>query len=278
MPTSKPLRQWLASIDEMHEVAIDPLYGWNDPNRRAATLLRADPTATADALTRRLGRRENAEWSEAWRDAAGAAAEAIRGELAEITGPSEPGVHAALGGLYADGDLVYTASSMPIRDQEAYVPSGPARVRFLCNRGANGIDGLVSSGIGAAKSSGQPTWLVLGDLCLYHDMNGLSALRGVDAPVRIVVINNGGGGIFEFLPQAELIERDEFEPLFGTPSGVSVERIAALHGIAHRRIDDLAELADLPRESRVIAEVPVDRRENVAVHRRIADAVAAAVA
>jgi 2-succinyl-5-enolpyruvyl-6-hydroxy-3-cyclohexene-1-carboxylate synthase len=109
-------------------------------------------------------------------------------------------------------------------------------------------------------------------------MNGLSALRGVDAPVRIVVINNGGGGIFEFLPQAELIERDEFEPLFGTPSGVPVERIAALHGIAHRRIDDLAELADLPRESRVIAEVPVDRRENVAVHRRIADAVAAAVA
>jgi 2-succinyl-5-enolpyruvyl-6-hydroxy-3-cyclohexene-1-carboxylate synthase len=278
MPTSKPLRQWLASIDEMHEVAIDPLYGWNDPNRRAATLLRADPTATADALTRRLGRRENAEWSEAWRDAAGAAADAIRGALGQIPGPSEPGVHAALGGLYADGDLVYTASSMPIRDQEAYVPSGPARVRFLCNRGANGIDGLVSSGIGAAKSSGQPTWLVLGDLCLYHDMNGLSALRGVDAPVRIVVINNGGGGIFEFLPQAELIERDEFEALFGTPSGVSVERIAALHGIAHRRIDDLAELADLPRESRVIAEVPVDRRENVAVHRRIADAVAAAVA
>jgi 2-succinyl-5-enolpyruvyl-6-hydroxy-3-cyclohexene-1-carboxylate synthase len=278
MPTSKPLRQWLASIDEMHEVAIDPLYGWNDPNRRAATLLRADPTATADALTRRLGRRENAEWSEAWRDAAGAAADAIRGALGQIPGPSEPGAHAALGGLYADGDLVYTASSMPIRDQEAYVPSGPARVRFLCNRGANGIDGLVSSGIGAAKSSGQPTWLVLGDLCLYHDMNGLSALRGVDAPVRIVVINNGGGGIFEFLPQAELIERDEFEPLFGTPSGVSVERIAALHGIAHRRIDDLAELADLPRESRVIAEVPVDRRENVAVHRRIADAVAAAVA
>jgi 2-succinyl-5-enolpyruvyl-6-hydroxy-3-cyclohexene-1-carboxylate synthase len=278
MPTSKQLRQWLASIDDLQEVAIDPLYGWNDPNRRAASLLRADPTPTADALSRRLGRRENAEWSAAWRDAAGAAAEAIRGALAEITGPSEPGVQAALGRLYADGELVYTASSMPIRDQEAYVPSGPTRVRFLCNRGANGIDGLVSSGIGAAAASGRPTWLVLGDLCLYHDMNGLSALRGVDAPVRIVVVNNGGGGIFEFLPQAELIERDEFEAMFGTPSGVSVERIAALHGIAHRRIDDLAELADLPRESRVIAEVPVDRRENVEIHRRIAEAVAAAVA
>jgi 2-succinyl-5-enolpyruvyl-6-hydroxy-3-cyclohexene-1-carboxylate synthase len=92
-----------------------------------------------------------------------------------------------------------------------------------------------------------------------------------------VVLDNGGGGIFEFLPQAGLIERDEFEALFGTPSGVTVERIAALHGIPYRRIDDLDELRDLPRETRVIAEVPVDRRENVAVHRRIAEAVADAM-
>jgi 2-succinyl-5-enolpyruvyl-6-hydroxy-3-cyclohexene-1-carboxylate synthase len=118
---------------------------------------------------------------------------------------------------------------------------------------------------------------VLGDLCLYHDMNGLSALGDASSPVRIVVIENRGGGIFEFLPQAELIERDEFEALFATPSGVSVKRVAALHGLAHVRIDDLDQLRDLPRESAMIAEIPVDRRDNVAVHRRIADAVAAAV-
>ena len=278
MPTSKPLRQWLGSLEGLHEVAIDPIYGWNDPNRRAATILRADPTRVAEALSRRLGRRENAEWTGAWRHLAGVAASAIKDALAETDGPTEPGVHAALGRLYADGDVVYTASSMPIRDQEAFLASGPARVRLLCNRGANGIDGLVSSGIGAAAASGHATWIVVGDLCLYHDMNGLSALRDVDAPVRIVVINNNGGGIFEFLPQAELIERDEFEALFATPSGVSVERIAALHGLPFRRIDALEELVNLQRETRVIAEVPVERRDNVAVHRRIAHAVATAVA
>jgi 2-succinyl-5-enolpyruvyl-6-hydroxy-3-cyclohexene-1-carboxylate synthase len=277
MPTSKPLRRWLASLDDLYEVAVDPLYGWNDPNRRASALVRSAPTPTAEALSARLGRRDNAEWLDAWSDAAGAAAAAIEASLAELDGPTEPGVHAALGSLYADGELVYTASSMPIRDQEAFVAAGPARVRFLCNRGANGIDGLVSSAIGAAAASGRPAWIVLGDLCLYHDMNGLSALRDASSPVRIVVIDNGGGGIFEFLPQAELIGRDEFEALFATPSGVSVDRIAGLHGLAHARIDDLDQLRDLPRESAVIAEVPVDRRDNVAVHRRIADAVAAAV-
>jgi 2-succinyl-5-enolpyruvyl-6-hydroxy-3-cyclohexene-1-carboxylate synthase len=182
-----------------------------------------------------------------------------------------------LGRLYADGDLVYTASSMPIRDQEAFVASGPARVRFLCNRGANGIDGFVSSAIGAAVASASPAWIVLGDLCLYHDMNGLSTLNDVSSPVRIIVIENRGGGIFEFLPQAELIDRDEFEALFATPSGVTVERIAALHELAYTRIEQLDDLRDLPREARVVAEVRVDRRDNVAVHRRIAEAVATAV-
>lgn len=277
MPTSAPLRQWLASLDGLREIVVDPFHGWNDPNRTASALLRAAPDPTADALSARLGRRENAAWTEAWKRAAAAAADAIEDALGRVDGPSEPGVHAALARLYADGDLVYTASSMPIRDQEAFVPSGPARARFLCNRGANGIDGLVSSGIGAAVATGRPTWIVLGDLCLYHDMNGLSALRAATAPVRIVAIENRGGGIFEFLPQAEQVDREEFEALFAAPSGVEIERGAALHGIEHVLVEDLDQLADLARHNRVIAEVRVDRRENVAIHRRIADAAAAAL-
>jgi len=277
MPTSKPLRRWLGSLAELHEVVIDPLYGWNDPNRRAAAFLRTDPGLTAAALASRLGHRENADWIEAWTEAADAAAGAIRESLAGISGPTEPGLHDALGRLYADGELVYTASSMPIRDQEAFVASGPARVRFLCNRGANGIDGLLSSGIGAAAAAGQPTWIVVGDLCLYHDMNGLSALRDVATPVRVVVINNDGGGIFEFLPQAELIDREEFEALFATPSGLSAERIAGLHGIPYVRVEDLAELGRVPREGHALVEVPVDRQENVAIHQRLAEAATAAL-
>ena len=95
---------------------------------------------------------------------------------------------------------------MPIRDQEAFLAAGDADVLFLCNRGANGIDGLVSSGIGAAQASGRPTTIVTGDLGLLHDIGGLAALRDVETPVRIVVIDNDGGGIFHFLPQEQALD------------------------------------------------------------------------
>ena len=113
---------------------------------------------------------------------------------------------------------------MPIRDQEAFLPPSETDALFLCNRGANGIDGLVSSGIGAAHASGRPTTIVTGDLGLLHDIGGLAALRDVSTPVRIVVINNDGGGIFGFLPQAEALPSDEFEALLGTPRGVDVAK------------------------------------------------------
>jgi 2-succinyl-5-enolpyruvyl-6-hydroxy-3-cyclohexene-1-carboxylate synthase len=276
MPTCKPLRQWLGSLEGLRQIVVDPAFGWNEPSLRAESMVRADPARLASGLAERLERSEASRgaegpWPTAWLRSAAAAADAIEASLAELDRPTEPGVHAALGRLYADGDLVYTASSMPIRDQEAFLPPGPARVRFLCNRGANGIDGLVSSALGAAAASGRPTWVVLGDLGLYHDMNGLAALHGVEAPVRIVVLNNGGGGIFEFLPQAEALDRDEFEALLGTPLNLEIRRIAALYGIEHRPIESLDDLADLTSADRAIAEVPIDRLENLSLHRRLAE-------
>jgi 2-succinyl-5-enolpyruvyl-6-hydroxy-3-cyclohexene-1-carboxylate synthase len=257
---------------------VDPGFGWNEPTRRAETVIRGDSAATAAGLAERLTPPDPEIWTAQWLRSAGEAAEAIEAELDRLDQPSEPGLQAALGRLYSDGDLVYTASSMPIRDQECFLAPAPARVWFLCNRGANGIDGLVSSGIGAAAATGRPTWIVTGDLGLYHDMNGLAALHAVETPVRIVVPNNSGGAIFEFLPQAELIDRDEFESLFATPVPLSIERIANLYGLAYRRVDDLGGLAGAAREPRAIIEVPVDRSGNVALHRRLAEAGAAALA
>ena len=137
---------------------------------------------------------------------------------------SEPALHRALGAAHRDGDLVYTASSMPIRDQEAFLAAADTDALFLCNRGSNGIDGLISSGIGAAHASGRPTTIVSGDLGLLHDIGGLAALRDVSTPVRIVVIDNGGGGIFHFLPQEQALGGEEFEALLGTPRGVTPRR------------------------------------------------------
>jgi 2-succinyl-5-enolpyruvyl-6-hydroxy-3-cyclohexene-1-carboxylate synthase len=278
MPTCKPLRAWLAGLDDTRQVVVDPHGGWNEPSRRAETILRTDPAAVADGVSRLLTGSGDPDWAATWTGAADAAERAIEAELRSLTEPTEPAVHAALGELYADGDLVYTASSMPIRDQEAFLKSGPADVRFLCNRGANGIDGLISSGIGAALAGARPTWIVTGDLGLYHDMNALAILRAARVPVRIVVLNNDGGGIFEFLPQAEQVSREEFEAIFGTPLGLDLERVAALYELRYERVEDLSDLPAATQSSALI-EVPVpDRRRNVGVHRRLAEAATAAVA
>jgi 2-succinyl-5-enolpyruvyl-6-hydroxy-3-cyclohexene-1-carboxylate synthase len=182
-----------------------------------------------------------------------------------------------LGAAHADGDLVYTASSMPIRDQETFLAAGPTDALFLCNRGANGIDGLVSSGIGAARASGHPTTIVTGDLGLLHDIGGLAALRDVDVPVRIVVIDNGGGGIFHFLPQEEAMDEQEFEALLGTSRGVDAAKAAALFDLPHRRVEALADLPDALTAGTGLIEVQTDRHANIAAHRRLAEAVAQAI-
>jgi 2-succinyl-5-enolpyruvyl-6-hydroxy-3-cyclohexene-1-carboxylate synthase len=292
MPTSKPLRVWLAASGA-DEIAIDPRGGWNEPTRRAAALLRADPTELAAGWATRLEKEERPA-PQRWLAAERAAQEAIETALAaagengggattdDQTGPdpgiTEPALHRALGLAHRDGDLVYTASSMPIRDQESFLAAGQTDALFLCNRGANGIDGLISSGIGAAAASGRPTTIVTGDLGLLHDLGSLAALRDVEIPVRIIVIDNDGGGIFHFLPQAEALDGGEFEALLGTPRGVSAEKAAALFDVPHRRVDSLGELPGALGAGTGLIEIRTDRTTNVATHRRITEAVRTAVA
>jgi 2-succinyl-5-enolpyruvyl-6-hydroxy-3-cyclohexene-1-carboxylate synthase len=277
LPTSKPLRQWLAAL-ETEQWVVDGGFGWQEPSRTAAALVRApEPAFAADVAGWIPEGSAERTWSEAWLAAEAAALAAVEEELGRHERPTEPGVHVALGRLYAEGELVYTASSMPVRDQEAFLAGGPAAVRFLCNRGANGIDGLVSSGIGAAAASERPSWIVTGDLGLFHDMNALAALRHTDVAVRIVVLNNDGGGIFEFLPQAGQVERDEFEALLGTPLGLDLERVAALYRLRYERVTDLSRLATVSAETALI-EIPVDRGANVGLHQRLGAVAAKAIA
>jgi 2-succinyl-5-enolpyruvyl-6-hydroxy-3-cyclohexene-1-carboxylate synthase len=257
MPTSKPLRAWLAASGA-DQIVVDPWGGWNEPTRRAAALLRADPTELAAGWAARLDGSEH-DAPAIWLDAERTAQESIEAELASSDELTEPGLQRALGAAYRDGDIVYTASSMPIRDQETYLPTGSADVHFLCNRGANGIDGLVSSGIGAAHASGRPTTIVTGDLGLLHDLGGLASLRDVSIPVRIVVIDNNGGGIFHRLPQADAMSKDEFEALLGTPRGVDVAKAAALFDIPHTRIESLDQLQGALESGTGLIEVPVSR-------------------
>lgn len=274
MPTSKPLRAWLAASG-VDQVVVDPRGGWNEPTNRAAAILRADPTELAAGWATRL-ESESRPTPERWLAAQSAATKALEDELGDAA-MCEPSLHRALGLAHRDGDLVYTASSMPIRDQEAFLPSLDTDALFLCNRGANGIDGLVSSGIGAAHAAGRPTTIVTGDLGLLHDIGGLAALRDVETPVRIVVIDNDGGGIFGFLPQAEALGAEEFEGLLRTPRGLDLAAIAGAFGLAHRAIDAVDDLGDALASGTGLISARIEGARNVSLHARLAATVAKAV-
>jgi 2-succinyl-5-enolpyruvyl-6-hydroxy-3-cyclohexene-1-carboxylate synthase len=249
-PTSKPLREWLAGAPQ---VVLDPHAAWNEPTRRAELLLQAAAAPTLDALAATLEMRSaerDADWLSAWRKADAL----VQPALAESPDPFEPKVLAGLEPELPEDALVWVSSSMPIRDVEAYFPQSPKRLRFIANRGANGIDGVVSSTLGAALGSGRPTWLLTGELALLHDVGGLLAARRAGVDLRIVCLNNGGGAIFDFLPVAEHADPDLYEEHIAAPSGLELKAIAP-----------------------EIAEVRTDRRDNVRLHREVVERVAASL-
>jgi 2-succinyl-5-enolpyruvyl-6-hydroxy-3-cyclohexene-1-carboxylate synthase len=170
---------------------------------------------------------------------------------------------------------------MPVRDVEWYAAPRDG-IRIESNRGANGIDGVVSTAVGVALGTGGPTALLIGDVAILHDANGLlaAASRGID--LTVVVVDNDGGGIFEFLPQASSVERPRFEQLFGTPHDVDVLALAAAHGLPGLDVlaaDDLAPVvAASVREGGVrVIRVRTDRQANVTLHDELHRAVAAAI-
>jgi 2-succinyl-5-enolpyruvyl-6-hydroxy-3-cyclohexene-1-carboxylate synthase len=282
LPTSKALRQWLAGIEGLRQLVVDPVADWRDPSRRAETVVRADPAALAGRLAQLLAERgrddeDDAEsFAAAWTAADRAARTAVASEIEALDELSEPGAWLALGDALGEDDAVLAASSMPVRDLEAFLPSNPRRVRFYANRGTNGIDGLVSTACGIAKTSAARTWAVLGDLALFHDLGGLAAARHAER-LRLLVLDNGGGGIFHFLPQAEALPDDEFEALLGTPAGLDPAAAAELFELSVETPSSPAELEKaLAGEARMVV-VPTDRRRNLELHRELAQAATAAL-
>jgi 2-succinyl-5-enolpyruvyl-6-hydroxy-3-cyclohexene-1-carboxylate synthase len=288
LPVSKPLRTWLADGAGVRQVALDPEGAWQDPASVLSDSLALDP---ATALASNHVPPANPDWLEGWRSADERAAEAILGVLG-AEGLSEPAVAAELGVLLPEQATLFVASSMPVRDLESFWPVRPDPPRVLCNRGANGIDGTVSSAFGAAAATdgagGGPVILLIGDVALAHDIGGLLAARRLELDLTIVLLDNGGGGIFDFLPVAHApmaLSSDAAEDLYtrhiATPTGLDFAVAAQLYGLEHEAVADVVSfraaleraLTPRPRGSRII-EVRTDRTRNVALHRRAWEAVA----
>jgi 2-succinyl-5-enolpyruvyl-6-hydroxy-3-cyclohexene-1-carboxylate synthase len=262
-PTSKQLRLWMAEADPV-EIVIDPTYGWNEPVRTADLIVRCDPATLLHQIENTAEQRvegpaSSGFWS-SWLEVEKKERREIEQGWGSEEGLPAGAVHARLAELQEDGGLVYTASSLAIRDQEESVPALDRDLLFLANRGANGIDGLLASGFGAARACGRPTTIITGDLGFFHDIGSLALARSVETPVRIVVLNNEGGGIFERLPQKQSMTEDEFEQLMRTPAGLEIERAAALYEIPFHRATSLAALDSAlgtDRDSVSVIEVPV---------------------
>jgi 2-succinyl-5-enolpyruvyl-6-hydroxy-3-cyclohexene-1-carboxylate synthase len=283
LPTSKPLRSWLARLEGVLQVALDPEGAWQDPDAVLSDSLALDPASALAELSSAPVAAEE-DWLAQWRSADERAAEAILGALGEEP-LSEPAIAAELGVLLPDVATLFVASSMPVRDIETTWPIRPDPPRVLCNRGANGIDGSVSSAFGAAASESGPVVLLAGDVALAHDVGGLLAARRHRLKATIVLLDNGGGGIFDFLPVASAkmaLEGDVYTEHIATPTGLDFAAAAALYGLAHERVEDLPGFRGaleraLARELSGIIEVRTDRQENVRLHERVWDAVARAV-
>ena len=357
LPVSKPLRTWLAELDDTTpQIALDPEGAWQDPASVLSQSLVLEPAAALRELSALISandshgadppgvdpRAADPDWLNAWRSADERAAKAI---LGVIGGPErrdepidEPVVAAELGVLLPERATLFVASSMPVRDIETFWPVRADPPRVLCNRGANGIDGTVSSAFGAAAVAGGtntavetlansgagaagigaahagtgadtdagtgvdadagvdggadtradgPVVLLIGDVAFAHDLGGLLAATRLDLRLTIVLLDNGGGGIFDFLPvgrSAMAAAQDVYSHHIATPTGLDFQRAAELYGLAYERAETVVglrkalERALEPDSASTLIHIRSDRAANVELHGRVWRAVSQALA
>ena len=279
---SKALPAYLAGAEML---AVDPWWRWEDPGRRVSVVHRAEPAAWLAAARALPPARPSSGWLEGWQQAERAAQKVLDEQLGDAA-LSEPLVARRVVRAVPAGALVVVSSSMPVRDLEWFAAPRADPPKVLANRGANGIDGVCSTALGAAASGAGPVVALVGDLAFFHDLSSL--VRGAGKPdagsCTVVVVDNGGGGIFEFLPHRSLLDRSELEQLFATPQAPDV--VSAAQGLGLRTADvgtprelDDAVLAATRRAGVTIvrARVP-SRQENVALHERLDAAVGEALA
>jgi 2-succinyl-5-enolpyruvyl-6-hydroxy-3-cyclohexene-1-carboxylate synthase len=262
MPVSRQLQNMLAACTEATHFLVEAHGRWPDPLHQTSRLLRADADAVCAALIAARPIPAPAEWLEDF-----IAEEHRAAELTQtVEKPIEAEVVESLLHRLAGGCL-FSGNSMAIRDLDNFASGSEAPLRIVGNRGASGIDGNISTALGLCAAMGKPVVALLGDLAFYHDMNGLLAARGLD--ITFIVLNNGGGGIFSYLPQAEL---EEFERAWLTPTELDFSHAARMYGLEYRRVEsgdafDAALISALAHEGADLIEVQVDRESSVARHR-----------
>ena len=281
-PASKVLAQWVtASGATQVQVGRGR---WFDADGSVTHRVAADPSTVASALAPLLRGSTGTPWLARWQRAERRAQDVFTNELespgpdtfgrpgAGVIGLTDPSIARTVSRSIPSGGHLVVSSSMPVRDLE-WFGIGRGDIQVHSNRGANGIDGVTATGIGVALASQAPVTVLIGDVAFLHDASSLTGLAGRGVDIRIVVVDNDGGAIFSFLPQAAAVTPDRFELLYGTPHGTDLVALARAHGMAA----DQATAQDLSSQ---LAEVgpwvlvaTTDRSATVDVHARLNDSV-----
>ncbi|MEY3615433.1 MAG: 2-succinyl-5-enolpyruvyl-6-hydroxy-3-cyclohexene-carboxylic-acid synthase [Actinomycetota bacterium] len=275
LPASKVIGAWLRDV-AADVVAISETPYLIDPDQRVSMHVVADSDVLCGDLQSVL-QPADSDWSDLWRQAEATARTEMAAQLDDEALLSEPGVaRNMVAGLPAGSRLV-VSSSMPIRDVEWY-GGDMNHLVVQANRGVNGIDGVVSTAVGVAAASGKPTGLLIGDIAFLHDQNGLIEVAQRSVDLRMVVVDNRGGGIFSFLPQRSTLDAAMFERVFGTPHRVDLGHLAQAHGLKHQHVQTAAQLRScIATAGPHITLVSTNRDANVVRHDEIHQRVIARV-
>ena len=280
-PLTRRVAAWLDQ-PTAGQIVVSPSLPWPDPARVADEVLAADPSAACAALAvAQDDAGTDASWAEEW-TSAGRRARAALDERIDLGDDFFEGTVArALAAALPEDALVYAATSLSIRALNSFTPADVPLEAFA-SRGASGIDGTLSLALGAAAAAGRPTACLTGDLAFLHDLGGLAAATRHRIPLVTVVVDNGGGGIFEFLPHRAGIDRETFEDLFATAHTFDLAHAAELFGIPFVSVDDVGGLQRALAQafaegSAWVIRAEVDPRASVEAHRATWAAAAAAL-
>ncbi len=287
-PVSKALERFVdRHRDRARLAVVDPAPGRVDePMHLGAEVLRAEPADFARLAAAALAAAGPPPGDPGFADAFERADRRARAALESAAGAAffEAGIVRALSRALPAGAVLFAGNSLPVRELDSFLPAGERPLHVLANRGASGIDGVVSSALGAvAAGGGAPGALLVGDLSLLHDAGGLLAARRYELPLAIVCIDNDGGGIFSYLPVRENAPAADFEALFATPHGLDLEALARLHGLSFERPEggeaalEAALGRALARGGPSLVLVEVDREKSAALHRSAWEAAVRAV-
>ncbi len=271
-PVSKPLLQFLEEVRPV-TITVDDSPFYRDPLGITTYHVQGRP----ETVTREQWIGDAEEYRKTWIEANDEAKRHIQ-SYTPLAGDEGQYVLALLEAIENHSDLI-SGSSMPIRDLDTFWLQTEKDIRLYANRGTNGIDGVTSTAFGIQKARKRPATLLIGDLSFLHDTNALLLSRYEEVALKIVVLNNDGGGIFSYLPQASV--EAHYERLFGTPTGLQFEDLAKMYHLDYDRVETVEQFkrayTKKSSSSIQLIEVITSRRDNVISHRKLWDTIGEAI-